>query len=36
MTQLLEHYAVTRPWLLAASQAVVVLGFNILLRAAVA
>lgn len=36
MSQLLEHYAVTRPWLLAATQAVAVLGLNILLRAAVA
>ncbi len=36
MSQLLERYAVTRPWLLAISQAVAMLGLNILLRAAVA
>lgn len=36
MSQLLERYAVKRPWLMAASQAVAMLGLNVLLRAAVA
>lgn len=35
MSQLLERYAVTRPWLMAASQAAAMLGLNVLLRAAV-
>jgi len=36
MSQLLERYAVTRPWLLALSQAAAMLGLNVLLRAIVA
>jgi len=36
MSQLLERYAVMRPWLLALSQAVAMLGLTVLLRAAVA
>ena len=35
MSQLLERYAVTRPWLMAAGQAAAMLGLNVLLRAAV-
>lgn len=36
MSQLLERYAVTRPWRLALCQAAAMLGFNVLLRALVA
>lgn len=36
MSQLLERFAVTRPWLLALSQAAAMLGLNVALRAAVA
>jgi hypothetical protein len=36
MSQLLERYAVTRPWLLAGNQAAAVLGLTVLLRAVVA
>lgn len=35
MPQLLEHCAVTRPWTMAASQAVALLGFDVLLRSVV-
>ena len=36
MSQLLERYAVTRPWRLALFQATAMLGLNVLLRAVVA